>query len=296
WSHDGQDLSGKTSANLDLGNITSAQAGRYSVVVRDSTGASITSDAANVVVLEPIPGLFNTGVDAAGNALEDGSVDPHYLLILNPEDNTSTNALVEDSTGFPIVAGPWIANTETSKWIGPVFTSTAAGGDYTYRTTFTIPTDFDVSTVRVQGVWTSDNNGADIIVNGASSGVSNTGDFANLVSFLLTTGWKAGQNTIDFQVSNAGTDANPTGLRVQGIRADGVKGAGGGSPRVTISTAGSQVRITWPVAATGYKLKTTPSLTSPQWSDVSPDPIIDGDEYVATFPPAGMAGFYQLQK
>jgi hypothetical protein len=30
---------------------------------------------------EPIPGLFNTGVNDAGTPLAGGSVDPHYSLI-----------------------------------------------------------------------------------------------------------------------------------------------------------------------------------------------------------------------
>jgi hypothetical protein len=66
-----------------------------------------------------------------------GAVDPHYKLVINATDPNSQDALVHDSTIFPIVTGPWVANTDRSKWIAPLVNSVeAAGGDYAYRTTF----------------------------------------------------------------------------------------------------------------------------------------------------------------
>src|SRR5687768_11366988 len=59
-------------------------------------------------VLQPIPGLFNTGVDNSGAVLAGGAVDPHYSL-------TGGTAFVADPAG----TGFWAPNTLTSKWIAP---------------------------------------------------------------------------------------------------------------------------------------------------------------------------------
>jgi hypothetical protein len=83
-------------------------AGNYRVVVVNGSG-SITSRVAVLTVRARVPGLFNTGVDDLGAALGDGAVDPHYSLIVNA-DGPSTDAIVENSTAFPIVTGPWVAN------------------------------------------------------------------------------------------------------------------------------------------------------------------------------------------
>ena len=92
-----------------------------------------TSAVAKVNVLEAIPGFYNTGVRDDGTPLDDGATDPHYKLVLNA-DGPNSDAIVHDSTVFPIVAGPWLANSELSKWISPRFDTTeATTGDYSYR-------------------------------------------------------------------------------------------------------------------------------------------------------------------
>lgn len=296
WKRDGQDLAGRTTAGFELANISAAQGGAYTVVVTDSTGATLTSDAAVVSVLEPIPGLFNTGVDATGKAAEDGSVDLHYRLVTNPHDPASQDAIVEDSTLWPIVEGPWLADTETSKWIGPVANNSGAPGEYTYRTTFKVPADFDPATVRVEGSWTSDNNAPDIKVNGQGTGISITGDFAVLTKFVLTSGFKTGTNTLDFVVANAGTEANPTGLRIEGMRADGARGAAQ-PPSLAIARSAAGVSLSWPASATGFKAFTSPALgTAAAWTELNAPVKTEGDRNVVTVTPSAAAAFYRLQK
>jgi hypothetical protein len=160
----------------------------------------------------PIPGLFNTGVDATGAVLADDAVDPHYLLIVNP-DGGSTEARVEDSTRFPIVAGPWLPNTTTSKWVGPrLFTEQAAGGDYTYRLEFDL-TGLDPSTAIITGQWSTDNGGTDILINGTPTGNANTAQFASYTAFTISSGFVESLNTLDFVVNNSAVGY--TGLRVE---------------------------------------------------------------------------------
>ena len=75
WQFNGTDLGGQTSPTLTLNDMTPAQSGAYTVVVRNSYGSK-TSRAAIVKVHERVPGAFNTGVAANGSLLDFGAVDP----------------------------------------------------------------------------------------------------------------------------------------------------------------------------------------------------------------------------
>src|ERR1700722_4728184 len=72
-----------------------------------------------------ITGLYNTGVDNAGNTLSNGTLDTHYSLVppAGPlQAFTSAN-------GFPIP--PWLGDDSLSTWIGPNNSSaTGPGGAY----------------------------------------------------------------------------------------------------------------------------------------------------------------------
>src|SRR5260370_6912841 len=153
------------------------------------------------VQADPIPGLFNTGVDANRVALPAQSVDPHYIITVN-SDSMSSDAFVHIE-GFPISPnGPWVANTAISKWISPRADSTmAAGGDYTYDLTFDL-TNFDPNTASITGNWATDNGGVDILINGISTGNANTIQFTAYTPFSITNGFIVGLTTIDFQSNN----------------------------------------------------------------------------------------------
>jgi hypothetical protein len=161
-----------------------------------------------------IPGLYNTGVNNSGAVLADNTADPHYVLLFNPDNAVSTTAIVQDSTAFPIVGGPWLANSSTSKWIGPRFeTSGAAAGEYTYRLTFDLG-GLDPASAIVTGQWSSDNAGVGILLNGVATGITFDGNFAVFSpTWILTNGFIAGMNTMDFVVTNAGLGY--TGLRAE---------------------------------------------------------------------------------
>ncbi|MBX9579709.1 MAG: hypothetical protein K2X87_05315, partial [Gemmataceae bacterium] len=161
-----------------------------------------------------IPGLFNTGVDAAGVGLPDGTVgDPHYSLIIVP--GGTTEILVRTSAGgFPIP--PYFVGDETtSTWIGPNndFILDGPEGTYVYRTTFDL-TGLDPSTAVITGGWSTDNNGVDILINGVSTGYTTAFEqFAiGFADFTISDGFVDGINTLDFVVNNGG---GPTALRVE---------------------------------------------------------------------------------
>jgi hypothetical protein len=167
----------------------------------------------------PIPGLFNTGVDNLGVALpnDPGAIDPHYSIIVNP-DSASPDAHVQDANVFPIVAGPWIANSATSRWIAPRFdTSGAAGGNYTYRTTFDL-TGLDPTFARITGEWATDDGGLDILLNGTSLGITNPNGFVTFTPFTIPQGTPSflpGVNTLDFRLNNG--SVGYTGLHIRNL-------------------------------------------------------------------------------
>jgi hypothetical protein len=160
--------------------------------------------------------VFNTGVDASGNPLPGGAIDPHYTLIQSPDINWDGPEAFVTNPGYPI--GPWAANTSVSKWISPRADAAKsnAPGRYTYRTTVDL-TGFDPESAVIIGRWMSDNNGLDILVNG--NGTGNTTAFESFrdgyANFTLDDHFVTGINTIDFVVMNGFAPVNPTGLRVE---------------------------------------------------------------------------------
>ena len=218
WLKDDQPIEGATEAEYVIDAVGLEDSGIFKAVVTNADG-SATSEAARLAVVQPLTGLFNTGVGDDGELVEDFEVDPHYLLVVNP-DAESTDALVQDSNIWPIVAGPWLSNSDASKWIGPREDTNGTFGDYHYRFTFEI-TGFDPDTIFVSGSWATDNGGNDILVNGISSGRTG-GGFTEFTEFTIDDGFVAGTNTLEFIVNNAGDSDNPTGLRIEGIRGGGV--------------------------------------------------------------------------
>lgn len=178
--------------------------------------------------INPILGLFNTGVDGTGAYLASGASDGHYSLVAVPAGSGITNTQVAGS-GAPIP--PW-ATPSASQWIGPAGYPSLGGpgGTYDYQTTFTIGSPFSAADFDLLGTWLTDNEGVDILVNGNSSGYTVPDDgfgipFTAPHQFHLSSGFVTGLNTIDFVVHNIPNDTsttadnengnNPTGLDVE---------------------------------------------------------------------------------
>jgi hypothetical protein len=154
-----------------------------------------------------IANLNNTGTSGGVALVGAGVADPNYSLIVQPG---SATAVTVDHTIYPIVAGPWVPNNPASRWIGPDASSQGPAGNYTYRTTFTVPANAILSTVNVSGLWGTDDPSIDIYINGNSTGNVSAG-FTSLVPFNVNSGFVLGTNTLDFALNNVG---GPTGLRV----------------------------------------------------------------------------------
>src|SRR5207253_5757643 len=119
---------------------------------------------------QSIPTLFSTGVDDSHNALSPGVPDPHYLLTVSAQSTPPPPPIA----ATVIQNHPaWLANDALSSWIGPVNPGTAnvAPGEYRYRTAFSL-SDFDAATAQIMLSVATDNRLNDLLLNGASRGLS----------------------------------------------------------------------------------------------------------------------------
>ncbi len=168
--------------------------------------------------------LFNTGVDASGAVLPDGTIgDPHYTLTSVPSGSTDIR-VITSASNFPIP--PYLGDNSLSRWIGPNNDPdlNSPPGNYVYETTFDL-TGLNPSTASISGAWSSDNDGVDIKINGVSIGTvatSFTQFSSGFAPFTITSGFVSGLNTLEFVIHNGGSapgdnsgNANPSALRVE---------------------------------------------------------------------------------
>ena len=159
-----------------------------------------------------IAGLFDTGVDDNGDALPGGAADPHYAMSAPDGANQPPTALASPPSP------PWVANGPRSRWIGPANDVGGNGpeGDYQYEITFDM-TGLDGGTAVIEGLWSSDNGGTGILLNGVTTGNAQSGfDLLHPFEISAAAGdvFLPGLNTLTFLVNNAPLSNNPTGLRV----------------------------------------------------------------------------------
>lgn len=211
WLMNGAPISGANDSSLTLKNIQKPADGNYSLVITNSAGSATTS-VAHLTVYQPIPGLFNSGVDNSGVVLSNGVSDTHYQLTVNPD--TGPGAAVVES---PLGSG-WMANTATSQWIGPEEDTTSSpAGTYVYRTVLNLA-GRDPSTLVIQGRWAASSDGLDVQINGLSTGNSENLGPGSYTAFSIygtntSLKWVSGTNTLDFVVTTSA--AGPTGVRVE---------------------------------------------------------------------------------
>lgn len=156
-----------------------------------------------------VSGLHNTGSAGIGVA------DPSYTLITVPSGDSTAEGIAPHAA--------WITPPDGSLWIGPTTSSvTDPQGWYTYRLTFTID-GIDPSRVTLTGQWSVDNSGQ-IWLNGNDTGIAkgdtitDTHEYKTLNSFEIASGFRAGDNTLDFRVYNfGGASGNPTSLLVSNL-------------------------------------------------------------------------------
>jgi hypothetical protein len=139
--------------------------------------------------------IYNTGVDATGAVLPDGSADPHYIGFSPVVDSTVSATPAADSI---------------SAWIR--LSDNRGAGGYTIETNFTMPA---AGPITINGQWSAYVSGLDMRINGVSGGNSiDKPGYTDWHPFSISGTAVAGNNTFD--VSFAEDFGNPTtGVRVE---------------------------------------------------------------------------------
>ena len=184
---------------------------------------AFTADKADAALT--VTGLFNTGVNGSGVVLPNGTTpDPHYALDSWPGVGAPPATLVSPHPN-------WLSNNSLSAWIGPNSSPppNGPGGTYVYETTFNIA-NLGGSGLLIEGLWTTDNVGVDIRINGQSGystgntiayGTPGNYSFLSFHDFSILAPnsiLNEGSNSLQFVVFNGnnGNDTSgPTAVRVQ---------------------------------------------------------------------------------
>lgn len=152
---------------------------------------------------------LNSGSSPSG-LLPVGSLDPQFATG-NPPFASANPYVTGADTG-------WLPNGPSSQWVGPDPGFMSLAGVYCYTNSFYLPC---TNTTRLQGQWTVAGEGAEVLLNGATTGISLTGFGleASWFPFNLTSGFVVGWNTLVFCVTNppssVGLPFSATGLRTE---------------------------------------------------------------------------------
>jgi hypothetical protein len=177
-------------------------------------GVLLASAPANAALIT----TFNTGVDALGNPLSGGSLDPHWSIMAGPGiTNPISGVVISDQ-----LRNGNYAQSANSRWIWEN-ASGAAGTNapYTFLLTFNL-TGFDPTTAVLSGAWGVDNDGS-ILLNGSApigsgalalGGGDVSGNFNAFHGFQITGGFVSGINNLEFQATDLGVVG---GLNVNGL-------------------------------------------------------------------------------
>ncbi len=227
WAQNGVPLAGQTNENMVISNVTFAANGNYELFATNTTatyGTVGTNSTISVVTVGAgFQNLFNTGVDANGNPLDQtapGSVDLHYSLIQNPDTTTVfPNAIVWGDQS-PVQPNGVLPANGTAVWIGPEENTGGVTGTYSYQTTFQV-NEAVVSSSVLSGTLVASGPASSGIVQAFLNNVETditmgaVNPFENPVSFVITNGLQAGSNVLQFTMNCTGAGGGGIGLQVQ---------------------------------------------------------------------------------
>lgn len=152
-----------------------------------------------------IPNLFSTKLDASGNKLSPGQPDRDYI---------------NHATGLPVIAmqphTAWAPEDNNSGWIGisAQGTDSQPPGQYNFKTTFDL-SGSNYSTAEISFRVAVDNELDDVLINGASTGITVPGYAALSGPFTIDSGFLPATNELQFLFTNWDSGPNPMGLRLE---------------------------------------------------------------------------------
>ncbi len=171
--------------------------------------------------------IYSTGVDASGNLLPDGAVDPHWTVQIEAYDQDTTptpsgGAFLDDYNGANYIGGPAYRPDPAHGGTNPYGSDTANAGviawsaanysgnvAYVYRTVFDL-TGLNAATASIELTYLSDDDG-ELALNGAL--IPSTYNFqTGARTYILTGGFDDALNTLDVVAYNQG---GPGGVLVR---------------------------------------------------------------------------------
>jgi hypothetical protein len=283
WKRNGTNLLGQLDPTLTFSQVTAEDSGLYSVMVSNTAGQVLSDSAALCVCLRGVSGIvFGTGLGATGTPLTNGATDAHYILAASSDPAyPGPDAIVVNDDAFPIP--PWLATSSTSKWIAPRAEQVVGNlpGVYSYWTFFDL-TGIDPTQFRIDGQWAVDDVGISLMINGNESGITAGGSGA-FTPFAISQNFVDGVNQLEFQVTNGGGAANPTGLRVE------LNGLVTIQPAMAISRSGTNLSISWTPTSPCMQLQSADHLAGP-WSTITEAAV----PYTVPLSDAEAARFYKV--
>lgn len=157
--------------------------------------------------------VHNTGVDATDTLVAPGAQTTFWTLLSAPPG--AAEAVGSDPFRFNCC---YVADSGVSAWVAPNANGAASvDGIYIYELLVNLAT-FDLSTVSITGMFSTDNDGFIRVNGGANAATTGFADFGSLHPFTLNSGFNQGFNSIQVGVNNGG---NPTAFRVEFSSAEG---------------------------------------------------------------------------
>ena len=164
-------------------------------------------------VLFPIAALaapitvHNTGVDLADALVAPGAEAEFWTLLTAPAG--ATEAVGSETFRYNCC---YVADTADSAWVSPSASGNASvSGFYVYQLLVDL-TGFDLSSVSIDGTFSTDNDGFIRVNGGAPAATTGFADFGAMHAFTLDSGFIPGINSIQVGVNNGG---NPTAFHVR---------------------------------------------------------------------------------
>lgn len=195
WQFNGTNLPAGTNATLTVANVQVAQMGAYFVVVSNAAGevGRVTN---GLAVLLPIAPPFNTGLSNRTTLSPPGTPDPHWQLL--PGSQVTGNPVLYPAQTFPPLTNG------LCYWIGPVSYLGHGPSVFLFQTWFWLDPG-QVETALLQGTWATVGAGADILINGHSTGQTIGDEISTFTNspFVIHNGFVAGSNSVTFVVSNS---------------------------------------------------------------------------------------------
>lgn len=145
---------------------------------------------------DPIPGLYNTGLDENGNRIaQGGGNDAHYRV------NGRAAVTYYHSSYYSRSDAQWIGELPDGNYTQPL----TNGVSTTYYTLTFDLTGLNPASAHISGQWGVDNHGL-IYINGILA-AENANGFYTPLGFNITSGFQPGVNTITFQIDDYGPPA-----------------------------------------------------------------------------------------